>query len=89
MVTPLSSTERHRLLLFYKGDISALILFAQQSNGSVCFPDALPALSSAMNADEIEPTKVSLHPAMLINDLNRRLQLDSDLCLADRAVSRE
>ena len=40
----------HRLLLYYKGDISALMLFAQHSNGSICFPEPLPALSSALGA---------------------------------------
>ena len=31
----------YRLLLYYKGDISALTLFAQQINGSVCFPGSV------------------------------------------------
>jgi len=31
--------NQHRLLLYYKGDISALTLFAQHGNGSVCFPE--------------------------------------------------
>jgi hypothetical protein len=43
----------HRLLLYYKGDISALILFAQHGNGSVCFPEPLPALSSALEPEEL------------------------------------
>jgi hypothetical protein len=40
--------NHHRSLLYYKGDISGLILFAQQENGSVCFPEPLPFLSSAL-----------------------------------------
>lgn len=71
--------ERHRLLLIYKGDISALVMFAQQENGSVCFPRSLPALSSPLEAEDVEADKVSLHPAMLVNQLNIQLGLDNDL----------
>jgi hypothetical protein len=71
--------ENHRLLLYYKGDISALILFAQHSNGSICFPDALPALSSALEPEEFKTSKVSIHPAMLVNNVNQLFQLDNDL----------
>jgi len=55
--------QNHRLLLYYKGDISALVLFAQQANGSICFPSPLPALSSALEQEQSMPTKVSLHPS--------------------------
>lgn len=72
--------ENHRLLLYYKGDISALTLFAQQEIGSICFPHALPALSSALEEDdELEAEKITMHPATLVNSINRILQLDNDL----------
>ncbi len=72
----------HRLLLYYKGDISALILFAQHSNGSICFPEPLPKLSSALEVDEVISSKVSLHPAMLVTAINKLLQIDNDiLCI--------
>ncbi len=70
---------KHRLLLYYKGDISALIMFAQRENGSVCFPESLPALSVAMETEELMPGKVSTHPAMLVNRINQILRLDNDL----------
>jgi len=73
----------HRLLLYYKGDISALTLFAQQNNGSVCFPMPLPALSSALEEDEAESQKISIHPATLVNAINQILQLDNDLLTAE------
>lgn len=79
--------ERHRLLLIYKGDISALVMFAQQENGSVCFPKSLPALSSPLEPDEVEADKVSLHPAMLVAQLNHQLQLDSDLLRIESGYS--
>jgi len=78
---------QHRLLLYYKGDISALTLFAQQANGSVCFPDALPALSSALEDEEVQGGKVSLHPAQLLNAINRILQLDDDLLRIEAGFS--
>ena len=70
-------------MLYYKGDISALVLFAQQANGSVCFPESLPALSSALEPDEFAETKVSAHPSMLVNRINQLMQLDSDLLRAE------
>jgi hypothetical protein len=69
----------HRLLLIYKGDISALVMFAQQSNGSVCFPEALPALSSALEPEDFTISKVTMHPAVMLQHLNQQLQLDDDL----------
>jgi len=80
---------QHRLLLYYKGDISALTLFAQQANGSVCFPYALPALSSALEDDEVRGEKVSLHPAQLVNAINRILQLDDDLLRIEAGFSEQ
>lgn len=71
--------EQHRLLLYYKGDISALVLFAQCADGNVCFPEPLPLLSSPLEPDEVVDSKVSLHPAMLLNHVNQLMQLDDDL----------
>ena len=71
--------ENHRLLLFYKGDISALVLFAQQENGGICFPEALPALSEILEFDETEISEINLHPALLLKALNQHLDLDDDL----------
>jgi hypothetical protein len=69
----------HCLLLYYKGDISALTLFAQQANGSVCFPGPLPALSTTLESGEFESAKVRPHPAMLVTRISQLLQLDDDL----------
>lgn len=86
-MSELAAFPQHRLLLYYKGDISALTLFAQQANGSVCFPDALPALSSAREDEEALEDKVSLHPAQLVNAINRSLQLDADLLRIEAGFS--
>jgi hypothetical protein len=77
----------HRLLLYYKGDISALTLFAQQANGSVCFPGPLPALSSALEEGEPDSTKVAPHPAMLMNRISRLLNLEDDLLRIETGFS--
>ncbi len=71
--------ENHRLLLFYKGDISALTLFAQHSNGSICFPESLPALSEVLESDETQINEINLHPALLLKAINQLLDLDDDL----------
>ncbi len=88
-MTQPSAFTNHRLLLYYKGDISALMLFAQHGNGSVCFPEPLPALSSALEPEEFKPNKVSAHPAMLVNNINQLLQLDNDLLRVEPEFSEQ
>ncbi|MGR9101185.1 MAG: hypothetical protein ACU826_11525, partial [Gammaproteobacteria bacterium] len=70
--------DRSSLLLYYKGDISALTLFCQKPGGSVCFPP-LPKLSTVVPEDEARPQQVKLHPAQLIGKINAELRLDDDL----------
>ena len=77
----------HRLLLYYKGDISALTLFAQQQNGSVCFPGPLPVLSSTLETGASETARISPHPALLVNRINQLLQLDGDLLRIETGFS--
>ncbi|MDD1612913.1 MAG: hypothetical protein LUQ57_07180 [Methylococcaceae bacterium] len=81
--------QNYRLLLYYKGDISALTLFAQQANGSVCFPEPLPALSSALETEEFESAKVSPHPAMLVHRISQLLQLGDDLLRIESGFSEQ
>lgn len=81
--------NQHRLLLVYKGDISALVLFAQQSIGSVCFPHSLPALSSPLEPEEFADGKVCAHPAMLVNRISQLLDLDADLLRIEPGFSEQ
>ncbi|PPD38633.1 MAG: hypothetical protein CTY16_19895 [Methylobacter sp.] len=81
--------KNHRLMLYYKGDISALTLFAQNGDGSVCFPNPLPALSSALEPEEFTEAKISLHPSVLVNAINQLLQLDNDLLQAEPGFSEQ
>ncbi|WP_031436418.1 hypothetical protein [Methylobacter tundripaludum] len=88
-MTQSDAFTHHRLLLYYKGDISALMLFAQHSNGSICFPEPLPALSSALEPEEFITEKVSTHPAMLVNNINQLLQLDNDILRVEPEFSEQ
>jgi hypothetical protein len=88
-MTQSSAFYNHRLLLYYKGDISALILFAQHSNGSICFPEPLPALSSALEPEEFVVGKVSTHPATLVNNINQHFQLDNDILRVEPEFSEQ
>lgn len=88
-MTQSSILTNHRLLLYYKGDISALMLFAQHSNGSICFPEPLPPLSSALDPGDFKTSKVSTHPAMLVNNINQLLQLDNDILRVDSEFSEQ
>lgn len=81
--------ENHRLLLYYKGDISALTLFTQQADGSICFPEPLPLLSSALEHPEFSDSKVSTHPSVLVNAINQLLQLDNDLLHAEAGFAEQ
>jgi hypothetical protein len=81
--------EQHRLILYYKGDISALVLFAQQENGSVCFPQPLPKLSSTFEENPPLSSKVRTHPAMILNKINQVLRLDNDLLRLESGFSEQ
>ncbi len=75
--------DDHRLILYYKGDISALLLFAQYQHGSISFPTPLPALSTLLENRQAPTSNVSLHPSLLINSLNQSLNFDNDLLKID------
>lgn len=79
--------SQHRLLLFYKSDISALMLFAQHNSGSVCFPESLPALSSLLAQETGSAGKNALHPSVLLTEINRLLDLDNDLLRIENGFS--
>lgn len=72
-----------RLLLYYKGDISALTLFAQQADGTVCFPGSLPVLSIMLEEKQTAPNKIARHPSALVNAVGDRLELPAGLLLTE------
>lgn len=73
----------YRLMLYYKGDISALTLFAQHANGSVCFPEPLPVLSSALEPEQTVTQKIARHPATLVKAVGELLTFPGDLLLTE------
>jgi hypothetical protein len=84
-----SAFNNHRLLLYYKGDISALTLFVQHNSGNICFPESLPKLSEILDAEHTETDKVGVHPSALVNTINQLLQLDNDLLRAEPGFSEQ
>jgi hypothetical protein len=67
-----------RLILFYKGHISALVLFAVHHQNCVVFPKALPVLSSLHEDSLTNPSTVILHPASLLQEVARSYGWDKD-----------
>ena len=74
--------NKEHLIIYYKGDISALVLFCQQQDGSICFPP-LPKLSATLPEDEVKAEHINLHPTALMKQINEQLQLDDDLLVAE------
>ncbi len=75
--------DDHRLIIYYKGDISALLLFAQHQHGSISFPTPLPTLSTLLKNRHAPTSNISLHPCLLLNALNQCLNFDDDLLKID------
>ncbi|MGZ8136346.1 MAG: hypothetical protein ACXW1W_04490 [Methylococcaceae bacterium] len=76
------SLENSRVILYYNGAISALTLFLQYQDGSVCSPAPLPLLSSVLEANEIISHTVSAHPASVVNAISKMFDLPATLLKA-------
>jgi len=70
------------IMLYYKGDISALTLFCQFEDGGICFPP-LPKLTSILDEGETQPEIMDLHGTKLIQQVNDQWQLDDDLLVSE------
>ncbi len=77
-----SMSEQAHLILFYKGDISALTLFCRWPDGGICFPP-LPKLSTPIEAGDQQPGVHTLLPKALLANINQTLGLDDDLLEID------
>ncbi|WP_027159430.1 hypothetical protein [Methylobacter luteus] len=75
--------ENNRVILYYNGAISALTLFVQHANGSVCSPSPLPLLSSALESEETVHDVVSTHPASVVQAAGTALDLPIHLLKAE------
>jgi hypothetical protein len=72
-----------RIILFYKGDISALTLFVRHPCGSVCAPEALPKLSAVLEASEMQTQTVARHPAAIVRNINDAMGFPANFLKAE------
>ena len=77
--------ESARAILYYNGAISALTLFLQHPDESVCAPSPLPALSSVLEDDEMPQTIDLMAPAKIVRAISKTMGLDEDLLQANTA----
>lgn len=72
-----------RVILFYKGDISALTLFVRHPGGSVCTPLALPKLSAILEEADSAPPVIARHPAALVRSINEAMGFPANFLKAE------
>jgi hypothetical protein len=72
-----------RVILYYNGAISALTLFLQHPNASVCSPSPLPVLSSILEQAEQSQAIVHSPPTHIVRAISQSLDLPEDLLQAD------
>ncbi|MDO8828094.1 hypothetical protein [Methylophaga sp.] len=75
------NTTSH-IMLYYKGDISALTLFCQFEDGGICYPP-LPKLSSILDAGDVQPEVMDLDGTKLIKQINELWGLDDELVVPE------
>ena len=64
-----------RVILYYNGAISALTLFVQHPDESVCTPSPLPALSSVLEDDEMPQNIDLMAPAKIVSAISKAMGL--------------
>lgn len=72
-----------RVILFYKGDISALTLFVRHPSGSVCMPQALPKLSAILEDADASAPIVAQHPAAIVRSVNDAMGFPANFLKAE------
>jgi hypothetical protein len=76
-------SESSRVILYYNGAISALTLFLQHPDESVCSPSPLPALSSVLEEGKIPLTIALMAPADMAASISKIMGLPADLLQAN------
>jgi hypothetical protein len=76
-------SESSRVILYYNGAISALTLFLQHPDESVCSPSPLPALSSVLEEGEMPLTIALMAPAEMAVAISKIMGLPADLLQAN------
>ena len=72
-----------RVILYYNGAISALTLFVQHSDESVCTPYPLPVLSSVLEDDEMTLNSAHTAPADIVCAIGKAMGLPANLLKAN------
>jgi len=72
-----------RVILYYNGAISALTLFLQHPDESVCAPSPLPTLSSVLEEDEMTLNIAHTAPATIVSAISNAMALPANLLHAD------
>jgi hypothetical protein len=75
--------KNSRVILYYNGAISALTLFLQHPDESVCTPWPLPALSSVLEEDEMPMTIPLWAPADIVTAISNTMGLPANLLQAN------
>ena len=78
-----------RVILYYNGAISALTLFLQHPDESICTPSPLPALSLVLEDDEMPQTIDLMAPAKIVRAISKTMDLDEDLLQANTAYRQQ
>ena len=76
-------SESSRVILYYNGAISALTLFLQHPDESVCSPSPLPALSSVLEEGEMPLTIALMAPSEMAVAISKVMGLPADLLQAN------
>ncbi len=72
-----------RVILYYNGAISALTLFVQHPDESVCTPSPLPLLSSVLEDDEMTLNSSHTAPAYIVSAIGQTMGLPANLLQAN------
>ena len=72
-----------RVILYYNGAISALTLFLQHPDESVCTPSPLPTLSSVLEDDEMPLNIAHTAPADIVSAISNTMGLPANLLQAN------
>jgi hypothetical protein len=73
-----------RVILYYNGAISALTLFLQHPDESVCTPSPLPLLSSVLDDDEMPFSIDHTAPTDIVSAISNAMGLPANLLQANK-----
>jgi hypothetical protein len=81
----IESLKSSRVILYYNGAISALTLFVQHSDESVCTPSPLPVLSSVLEENDVHEDSAHTDPSAIVSVISHAMGLPADLLQVNSA----